>query len=136
MTLAADLPSPVIDDGSRSRRAGWLGEPEWLGELELLGYPVAAGDILFGADYGADAYTALRCAALIAQARNRPLRIVRVLRDVDWLLDPRPVEELLAIGERRSRAVLDDMIALARSIAPALRVHTQLLREACTASSR
>jgi len=120
--LAADLPSPVIDDGSLSRRAGWLGE------LELLGYPVAAGDILVGADYGASGYQALRYAALIAEARYRPLRIVRVLRDVDWLLDPRPVEELLAVGERRGHAVLDDMIALARSVAPALHVRTQLLR--------
>jgi hypothetical protein len=96
-----------------------------IGDLEILGYPIAAGDVLLGAEYSPSGYEALWCAALIAWAHHRPLRIVHVLRDVDWLLDPRPIDDLVAAGERRSHALLNDMTACARRIAPGidLRAH-------------
>jgi hypothetical protein len=53
---------------------------------------------------------------------------VRVERDVDWLLDSRPLDELIAAGEHLGHAVLDDKTAMARSIAPDVDIRTRLSR--------
>jgi hypothetical protein len=99
-----------------------------LAAVDKIGCSLSGGDVVFCADYGASAYQALRCAALVAEDRGRRLRIVRVLRDVEWLLDPRPLDELIAVAERRNHAVLDDMIALSRSVAPAVDLRAWVVR--------
>ncbi len=99
-----------------------------LAELDLVRHDLSAGDIVVGAEYGISGYQALRRAAQIAQARRRRLRIVRVVREVDWLLDPRPLEELVAAGEHLGRSVLDDYTSIARSIAPEIDIDTRLAR--------
>jgi nucleotide-binding universal stress UspA family protein len=124
-------PTPGVgvgDQGAAVNTRGSGRSARWLDDLDLLGYPLSAGDVMFCADYGASGYHALRCAARIAQVNHRKLRIVRVLRDVDWLLDTRPLDELLAVDTRRNQAVLDDMIALARSISPGIDLGSRLIR--------
>jgi hypothetical protein len=105
-----------------------VGTAALLADLDLLGHDVSTGDIVVGADYGRSGYHALRWAALIAQARRRRLRIERVVREVDWLLDPRPLEDLIAVGERLAHAVLNDYTCIARSIAPGIDIRAGLSR--------
>ncbi|WP_375503005.1 universal stress protein [uncultured Jatrophihabitans sp.] len=99
-----------------------------LSELDMLRHDVSAGDIVVGAAYGISGYQAVRWATHIAQARGRRLQIVRVVREVEWLLDPRPLEELIAAGDRLGRNVLTDYAGIARSVASEVEIRTRLLR--------
>jgi nucleotide-binding universal stress UspA family protein len=93
---------------------------------DLLTLPLGDGDIVFGASYSAHAYEALRCAATIAWARNRRLRVVRVLREVEWLTSERPAE-LLDAERQRALLLVDDLVQLARRIAPLPAVEFRVL---------
>jgi nucleotide-binding universal stress UspA family protein len=75
--------------------------------------------VLVGIDDTPDGAAALRAGAALADSLARPLRLVRVWREVDWFLSaPASATDGVAEDEGRDRELLTRASATAHSLAP------------------